>query len=195
MGLEKVRRRLDRMRETLLRGGKFDIDWAADSLLAAREHLEHLEDAADEPPVSVDDGFAILPMARYEALREAEENLQETRFETAGGDEHDEAALRRVDELRGINEDLHRLLREQAMEIGRLKTAAKVRADATNTVGTVNTVIVRHIQDLQAEIDAIKDRLDTADKRIGDALVNMFDRINAVVARLNKLDAREVART
>jgi hypothetical protein len=40
----------------------------------------------------VDDGFVILPVTRYEALREAEENLQETRFEPADGEADEKQA-------------------------------------------------------------------------------------------------------
>jgi hypothetical protein len=193
MDIGEFRRRIVEYREGVVPRS------ATDGFLG--ELLEALDD--DGPPVDVDDGFVILPVTRYEALREAEEALQETRFEPADDGEADEAALaRRVDELRGINEDLHGLLREQAAENGRLKEAAKAQAgEAIPRPGptareyTLHPVLDKHLQDLQAEIDGIKSRLDAQDKAVGEALGTIFDRLGVMTARLNKLDAREVART
>jgi FtsZ-binding cell division protein ZapB len=202
MDIGEIRGRLDRMRDTLLRGGKFDVDWAVEALRAAREYLDVVED--DEPPVDVDDGFVILPVTRYEALREAEETLEETRFEPADGEQDEkqapiDALTRRVNELAESNlkwaRDYARLahhVREQRAEIGRLKGVSDRPPDAANTVGTVNTVIVSHIQDLQAEIDGIKDRLDEGYgqfNKIKSRLDEQSDRLHGFIARMNRLES------
>jgi predicted RNase H-like nuclease (RuvC/YqgF family) len=193
MDIGEIRGRLDRMRDTLLRGGKFDVDWAVEALRAAREYLDVVED--DEPPVDVDDGFVILPVTRYEALREAEETLEETRFEPADGEQDEkqapiDALTRRVNELAESNlkwaRDYARLAhhaREQRAEIERLGEAA------TAGEPQLPPVLDKHLHDLQAEIDGIKDRLDAQDKAVGETLSTIFDRLGVMTARLNKLDA------
>jgi chromosome segregation ATPase len=239
MELEEIKVRLDRIRDTLDRGGKFDIDWAVEVLAAAREYLDDVE---DDPPVKVDDGFVILPVTRYEALREAEENLQETRFEPADGEADEKQAtidaltrrldgvcnesngrLKEIERLVALVRNLHRSCdeyhsRTHAMqeEIGRLKGDAEVRADAAAPLRDVSgrraseEVFLKHIQDIQAEIDGIKDRLDEITQHVGAANLRWagikrqvddmtpsfdaklgahWDRINAFAARLNRLEA------
>jgi ElaB/YqjD/DUF883 family membrane-anchored ribosome-binding protein len=161
-----------------------------------REGVDVVED--DEPPVSVDDGFAILPMERYEALRQAEENLQETRFDGVSKTWYEAFEAERA-KVRAMKE-----------EIGRLKEAAAPLKPAGlgTTAGEpqFHPVLDKHLQDLQAEIDAIKDRLDELVNNLGAAnlryghiknrldetmpsvdakLDALGDRINAVAARLD----------
>jgi chaperonin cofactor prefoldin len=219
MRLDEVRRRIDKLQEgtsswpsqvATTDGYVYDLQTVYRAICDVTKALDELEEV-DDPPVNVDDGFAILPMARYEALREAEENLQETRFEPADG-EADEAALaRRVDELRRINEDLHGLLREQAVEVGRLREAAKVRAEAaaplrtaegdeemsrrvdhlmrkTDVLSNTDGVHMRHLQDLQAEIGGIKDRAEASEKhrqKYVDAVRNRMDELYAEFRKVN----------
>jgi hypothetical protein len=203
MELEEIKVRLDRIRDTLDRGGKFDIDWAVEVLAAAREYLDDVE---DDPPVKVDDGFVILPVTRYEALREAEENLQETRFEPTVSDQQD-----RIDALTRLIDQLKVAIEGRDRTIAHLKEAAKVRAEAAAPGATasepqLHPVLDKHLQDLQGEIDGIKDRLDEVcgqsngisaaignlrdgDRVAGNELCRLNDRINAVAARVNRLDA------
>jgi hypothetical protein len=197
MELEEIRGRLDRIRETLLRGGKFDVDWAVEALSAAREYLDDAED--DGPPVDVDDGFVILPMPRYEALREAEEHLQETRFEP-DDDGHGE----RTDVT------LMRHLSAAHHEIHRLRSGARARDVDAATPGASaarvkDEVFLKHLQDLQAEIDGIKDRLDegcgqfnkikdrldTAHEQSAALFCSHWDRINALAARMDRMNGLE----
>jgi hypothetical protein len=70
MDIGEFRRRIVEYREGVVPRS------ATDGFLG--ELLEALDD--DGPPVDVDDGFVILPVTRYEALREAEENLQSDRL-------------------------------------------------------------------------------------------------------------------
>jgi hypothetical protein len=89
-------------------------------------------------------------------------------------------------------------------EIARLKGDARVRAEAAAPLearADPDPVLDKHLQDLQAEIDGIKDRLDEGcgqsttsssarrDKAVGETLSTIFDRLGAMTARLNRLDA------
>jgi FtsZ-binding cell division protein ZapB len=194
MDIGEFRRRIVEYREGVVPRS------ATDGFLG--ELLEALDD--DGPPVDVDDGFVILPVTRYEALREAEETLQETRFEPDDGEADEkqatiDALTRRVNELAESNlkwaREYARLahhVREQRAEIGRLKGVSDRPPDAANTVGTVNTVIVSHIQDLQAEIDGIKDRLDEGYgqfNKIKSRLDEQSDRLHGFIARMNRLES------
>jgi chaperonin cofactor prefoldin len=196
MRLDEVRRRIDKLQEgtsswpsqvATTDGYVYDLQTVYRAICDVTKALDELEEV-DDPPVNVDDGFAILPMARYEALREAEENLQETRFEPADGEADEkqatiDALTRRLDELAESNRRLVRALdgrgryiHEQAAEIGLLREAAKVRAEATAPGPTarepaLHPVLDKHLKDLQAEIGGIKDR------------------INAFAARMNRLEA------
>jgi hypothetical protein len=181
--------------------------------------LDRIETVADEPDdaVDVDDGFAILSMARYEALREAEEHLQETRFGPSDGDPSDPNSLsRRVVRQYNLILDQAEEIDRLQVEVGHLREAVMVRADAgaplkpsdgeaarapdtPNTVGTVNAVVVRHIQDLQAEIGGIKDRLEEGCGEFRDLygrvsglsarLDEQSDRLLGFIARMNKIEA------
>jgi chaperonin cofactor prefoldin len=231
MGLDEVRRRIDKLQEgtsgwpsqvATTDGYVYDLQTVYRAICDVTKALDELEEV-DDPPVNVDDGFAILPMARYEALREAEENLQETRFEPADGEADEkqatiDALTRRLDGLAESNRRLvegldgrGRYIHEQAAEIGLLKEAAKVRAEATAPGPTapepqLHPVLDKHLQDIQAEIDAIKGRLDEGcgqsnkiEVRLGEvehlvgstnvATPNLRDRINAFAARMNRLEA------
>jgi DNA repair exonuclease SbcCD ATPase subunit len=231
MELEEVRRRIDKLQEgtsswpsqvATTDGYVYDLQTVYRAICDVTKALDELE-SPDGPPVDVDDGFVILPMPRYEALREAEETLQETRFEPDGDDGQDEkqatidALKRRGNELAAANmkfardyAELAHHAREQRAEIERLEEAAKARAEAA-TAGEpqLPPVLDKHLQDLQAEIDGIKDRLDegcgqfnkikdrldTAHEQSAALFCSHWDRINALAARMNKLEAREVART
>jgi hypothetical protein len=201
MELEEITRQLDRLTGTFRHGGNFDAHWAAEVLSAARECLDDA-DADDGPPASVDDGFVILPVARYEALREAEEQLQETRFGPTDGDGPSGQGV--IDALTGECQELRKAnlkwrdnfqareahISAQALEIGRLKGEAKVAAAAPRQVS--DEVLVKHIQDLQAEIDGIKDRLDEGCgefNKIKARLDEQSDRLHGFIARMNRLEA------
>jgi hypothetical protein len=177
MELEEITRQLDRLTGTFRHGGNFDAHWAAEVLSAAREYLDDA-DADDGPPASVDDGFVILPVARYEALREAEEQLQEMRFEPSDGEPDDKQAT--IDEL----SKAHLKWREQDR---------RLREAAGPTAGHVSDeVFLKHLQDLQAEIDGIKDRLDEGCgefNKIKARLDEQSDRLHGFIARMNRLEA------
>jgi hypothetical protein len=207
-----------------------------------RSILDRIETVA---VADADDGFAILSMPRYEALREAEEQLQEPRFEPADDDEDEkqatiDALTRRVNELaesnaRGLQalNGRGRYIHEQAAEIARLREDAKVRSEAaappgpeaprddedparrivlgdlvghltrrtdhlmqkTDQLSNTDGVFLKHLQDLQSEIEGIKGRLDAQDKAVGEKLGTIFDRLGAFAGRMNQLKAREVAKT
>jgi hypothetical protein len=202
MDIGEFRRRIVEYRKEVLPRG------ATDGFLG--ELLEALDD--DGPPVDVDDGFVILPVTRYEALREAEETLQETRFEPDDDGEDEKQATidalkRRADELAAANMNFARdyaglahHAREQRAEIGRLEAAAKAKsradADATpwaSAVRVKDEVLLKHIQDLQAEIDGIKDRLDEGCgqfNKIKARLDEQSDRLHGFIARMNKIEVK-----
>jgi chromosome segregation ATPase len=220
MELDTIKSGIDRMMGTFLRGGEFDVHWACEILSAARKYIDE-PPGADDPPVSADDDFAILSMPRYEALREAEENLQKMRFEPTDDDEDEKQAtidaltrrldgvcnesnarLKEIERLVALVRNLHGSCDEYQSrthalqeEIGRLKGAAKEEIRHLREAAKVRAdeVFLKHVQDLQSEVDGIKDRLDAQDRAVGEKFGTIFDRLGAFAGRMNQLKAREAA--
>jgi hypothetical protein len=200
MELEEIARNLEEIRLDMLRevnaferrdAGPHRVRDACVRIYAVGRMLDDLADATAPGATVEGEGFVVLPIGRFDELRQAEEHLEETRFAPSDGEADEAAMARRVDELRGINEDLHGLLREQAAENGRLKAENDrwrgvsdrplepfTPGPMTVSPRVADEVLLKHIQDHQAEIEGIKDRLD-----------EQSDRINALVARMIRLDA------
>jgi hypothetical protein len=184
------------------------------------ELLEALDD--DGPPVDVDDGFVILPVRRYEALRKAEETLQETRFEpadapplgkiegleslynrvgeimerldealdrgksrTAGADCYQSLAALRADIRDGLKGSEYAVYRDAVATADGEETSRRVMVDhltrKTDEISNTIGILPRHLQGLQAEIEGIKGRLD-----------EQSDRLHGFIARMNKIEARQL---
>jgi hypothetical protein len=200
MELEEIARSLEEIRLDMLREvNAFERrdagpHWLKDRVHAACVRIyavgRMLDDLADAtaPGATVEgEGFVVLPIGRFDELREAEETLQETRFAPANG-EHDDVPRDRV--ISGLECEIERLNEK----IGRLRGDAKVRAEAAAPPRVSDEVLLKHIQDHQAEIDGIKDRLDEGCgefRKLSSRIDVCSDRMGTLSGRMNRLEARD----
>jgi hypothetical protein len=188
MELDEIARSLEEIRLDMLRevnaferrdAGphrlKDGVRGACVRIYAVGRMLDDLAGATAPEAAIEGEGFVVLPVGRFDELRQAEEHLEETRFEPA-------------------------------------EAAAYLQPGPTAREPALHPVLDKHLQDVQAEIDGIKERLDEDrrwlenhdravarlvdgvgedGKAFGPRLDELFDRIEGLRARLARMEARE----